>query len=114
MAAKVRLACGKVNAVATFNDTPSARAVLAQLPFDSLVETLPGQVYFSVPVNFQEEDAVEEVPDGTVAYWPAGSAVVIFFGGAPTTPVNVIGTLDSAPLEWRKVEAGDEVKVEKA
>jgi len=114
MAGKVRFTCDTLKMTATLNNTKTAAAVLASLPVDGLAQTMGGWVYFSVPLTLEEENAVEEVSSGMVAYWPASSAVCIFFGGQPPTPVNIIGSLNGNAMQWRDAVFGADIKAEKA
>ncbi|MFP4055508.1 MAG: cyclophilin-like fold protein [Candidatus Brocadiia bacterium] len=110
----IRIQAGSVQTTAQLNDTPTAQKVLEALPIDSTARLWGQEVYFETPVRDEERDAQAEVPSGTVAYWPPGHALCLFFGEAPASPVNVVGALDGDPQELAKVQAGDSVRVEKA
>ena len=59
------------------------------------------------------DEAREEVPPGTVAYWPPGRAMCLFFGQKPYSPVNVVGHLNGDPRSLTVVEEGEPVRVER-
>ena len=79
-------------------DTPTAKALLAAMPFESRAQTW-----------------------GTVCFWTEGDALALPFGRTPIStderpklanPCNVLGTIKDFSL-LRKVRAGDPVRVEK-
>ena len=110
----IRIRAGSVEMTATLNDTPTAKAILEALPFDSSAQLWGREVYFGIPVHMDEDDAQARVPSGTVGFWPPGDSLCVFFGQTPASPVNVVGTLDGDPNEFAKVASGDAVRVEKA
>ena len=96
---------------ATWTDgSPETRAALAEaLPVERAATRWGDELYFRVPVDVPPEDASAAVPVGAVAYWPAGSALCLFWGPTPAShgdepraaaPVNVIAELDDVePLQ---------------
>jgi Uncharacterized conserved protein len=51
---------------------------------------------------------------GTIAFWPMGSALCIFFGESqPYSPVNVLGKVTKNLEVFSKVKSGTVIKVEK-
>jgi uncharacterized protein len=86
---------------AELNDSATAQALIQELPLDAQASVWGEEIYFATSVEMAEgPDAVEEVPVGTLAYWPPGRAFCIFFGPTPVSrgtipraysPVNVIG-----------------------
>jgi len=80
------------------------------------------EIYFSIPVNAQEENSKSEVEVGAIAYWPPGSALCIFFGRTPASrgdkpraasPVNVFAKVKGDVALFRNVRDGDSVTIEK-
>ena len=115
MSEKVRFTTTKgLDMTATLNDSEGAAALVEHLPCEGLVQTLGAMVYFFVDFSVDEGEPTEEVEKGAVAYWPAGSALCIFHGGEPPSPVYVLGKVDGNPKEWRNVITGDAITVEKA
>ncbi len=107
---------------AVLNDTPTARSVLAALPFESTVITWGEEIYFQLPVYVPlEPDAQAEVDVGDLAYWPSMPAFCIFFGATPVSlhgepraasPVNIFGKLLYLDLPILKsIRDGDRVSV---
>ena len=114
MAQKVVLKSKDISMPATLDDSPAAGVVASNLPFTGLAQTRGAEVFFFVDFRIEPQNPAEEVPPGTIAYWPAGSAVCIFYGGTPVTPVEPVGKIEGDPDEWRKVVSGDEITMEKA
>ena len=115
-------ATGAVAAVMASENPKTAEAIWTALPIKGNANTWGDEVYFSIPVSLKEEKARAEVEVGSIAYWPPGKALCIFFGATPVSqhgepraysPVNVFAkvTTDSAAL--KKVRDGDQVTVEK-
>ncbi len=114
MPVKIIVSSGEVAMPATLNDTPAAATVASNLPIEGLAQTRGAEVFFFVDFPIDPGEGAEEVPPGTIAYWPVGSAICIFYGSRPVTPVEVVGTLDGDPTEWRNVVSGDSMRMEKA
>ena len=114
MGKRIRIISPKVTMQAVLNGSETAEKVWGILPCDSKARLYGDEVYFEVPLEMGEEDAQPQVPSGTIAYWPPGKCLCIFFGQTPASPVNVVGVLDGDPQEWAAVEASDEITVEQA
>lgn len=96
---------------ATWTDTnPETREALADaLPLAGEATRWGEELYFTTPVDVPPEDTRTAVPVGTLAYWPQGNALCLFWGETPASrdgepraasPVAVVATLDDvAPLE---------------
>ncbi|MFH1732630.1 MAG: cyclophilin-like fold protein [Planctomycetota bacterium] len=114
--AQVRITAEKagVALTATFNDSETARQILDALPLEGAANVWGDEIYFEIPVTTGEENPQADAPSGTVAYWPPGSALCIFFGQTPYSPVNVVGEIDGDETLLSKVGSGDTVAVERA
>ena len=53
-----------------------------------------------------------DVPAGTVAYWPPGKALCLFFGQRPYSPVNIVGQIEGDPHVLAKVRDQESARVE--
>ncbi len=125
---KIRIytnATGYVDAELTDEYSPETfRMVVNALPIESTAYRWGDEVYFSTPVTASEENAREVVEKGTIAFWPPGNALCIFWGPTPVSrtpdeirpasPVNVLGRVLGDPTVFSKVRSGDKIKVERA
>ena len=94
--------------------------ILAALPIKATAMTWGEEIYFDIPVSMDEENAVETVRKGDLAFWSVGSAFCIFFGRTPTTEtedeikpasaVNPIGCIQN-PDALKKHRDGEPVRV---
>jgi hypothetical protein len=122
--ARIRFDFGILTLDAELADTPTARAVLAKLPYDARVMTWGEEVYFDVPVEVErEKDARAVVTPGEVAYWPDGPCIALGFGRTPiskgdecrlASPCNIFGTIIADVKALHAVRAGTRVTVKRA
>ena len=108
----IQITLGGKSVTATLDESNTARLVAAALPFDSTARRWGDEVYFQTLLEAGEENAQADVPSGTVAYWPPGKALCLFFGQTPYSPVNVVGQIDGDPRVLSKVKDGEPVRVE--
>jgi hypothetical protein len=115
---------GPVTLEAELFDTPTADAIYAKLPFNSMAFTWGDEVYFSTPVRVNKEpDAKDVVEAGELAFWVEGDSIAIGFGPTPISRAkeirlaartNIWGKALGPVTQLRKVKDGDPIKVEKA
>jgi hypothetical protein len=96
---------------------------LAPRTIDTLVRKLPiegraalwkEEVYFETPIKMGEEKAKGTVEKGTIAFWPMGSAVCIFYGESqPYSPVSILGEITKNLELFGRVKSGTKIRVEK-
>jgi len=103
------------------------------ITFKKIVEALPiegvgyrwgDEIYFSTGIDVEEENAVEVVEKGTIAFWPPGRAICIFWGPTPASrsrneirpasPVNVVGRVLEDPTIFSRFRSGGIVRIERA
>ena len=111
---KIRIAAGNVTMDAELNDSATAKALWDKLPITASAQTWGREVYFKIPLHADAENAQAKVPAGTVAFWPDGDCLCIFFGQTPCSPVNVVGKLAGNPDEFERVREGDAILLEKS
>jgi hypothetical protein len=110
---RIRIAIGGIVVTVRLNKSRTARLLAEALPIESRAQLWGDEVYFTTPVSAAEEDPQAEVPSGTVAYWPPGKALCLFFGQTPYSPVNVVGQLDGDPNALAQVTDGQMVRVQR-
>jgi len=108
---RIRITFDRLSVTATLDDSRTARLLQDALPFESSANRWGDEVYFDTPVTAGEEHPQAEVPPGTVAYWPPGKALCLFFGQKPYSPVNVVGRIDGDPHVLAAVQDGEHVSV---
>jgi hypothetical protein len=114
MAQSIRIIAGEVEGTGTLNDSETADRIWEVLPISAEARTWGDEVYFPIPVDAAAQDAHEDVPSGTLAYWPPGKCFCIFFGQRPASPVNVVGELDGDAQQWSAVREGAAIRIERA
>ncbi|MCS7096029.1 MAG: cyclophilin-like fold protein [Candidatus Bathyarchaeota archaeon] len=88
--------------------------ILRKLPIEGRAALWKEEVYFEVPMRMGEEKAKNTVEKGTIAFWPMGSALCIFFGDSqPYSPVNVVGKITGNLDLFGKVKSGMVIRVER-
>ena len=122
--AMLRIIAGKVELLAELLDTPTARALLACAPFDSVASTWGEEVYFETPVEVPREAGARAVVEaGELAFWVEGNSIAIGFGRTPVSrageirlaaPTNIWGRALGDVRALKAVRAGDAVRVEPA
>jgi len=89
-------------------------AIVRKLPLEGRAAIWKEEIYFEIPVRMGEEKAKSTVEKGTIAFWPMGSALCIFYGESqPYSPVNIIGKVTKNLELFNKVKSGSIIKVEK-
>jgi uncharacterized protein len=121
---KLAVSMGEVKLVIALNESPTAKALIAALPFDSKAQTWGEEVYFSTPVSAKREvDAKQVVEPGTACFWCDGDAIALPFGRTPistdqrpklASPCNIIGRVEGDPKALARVKAGDKIHVSRA
>jgi uncharacterized protein len=106
---------GVGNALGEFHRFASPRttdALLRNLPIGGRVVRYGEEVYFQVPVKASSESPKSMVEVGSIAYWPMGVAVCVFYGPTkPYSPVNKIGRITEGLDLFRTVKEGTIVTI---
>ncbi|MCW3998139.1 MAG: cyclophilin-like fold protein [Candidatus Bathyarchaeota archaeon] len=91
----------------------SIDAIIRKLPFEGRAALWKEEVYFELPVKLGKEKAKSTVGEGTIAFWPMGSALCIFFGQSqPYSPVSILGKITKNLKLFKQVKSGNTIKVE--
>ena len=109
MSSEIVLTVGGVRLQARLNDSPIADALSARLPTDVRMSRWGDEYYGPVGLGMQNDpETMQEVEVGTLAYWPSGDSLCIFFGPTPmstgsapvaASAVSVIGTVTGGDLQ---------------
>ena len=92
----------------------TADAILRRMPIEGRIARWKEEVYFESGITMGLEKPKSKIDTGTVAFWPMGSAVCIFYGQTqPYSPVNIIGVVKSGLEIFMDVAAGAKIRLEK-
>ena len=120
---KLRVSADSATFEILLKDTPTAKALVAALPFEARAQTWGEEVYFTTPVSSKlEPDAKQIVEPGTVCFWTEGNALALPYGRTPISTderpklasrCNVLGRLAGDPREIGKLRSGEKLTVSK-
>ena len=122
MERKIRIKAGGVSVTAELNETRTAQAIWEALPINGQANRWGDEIYFSIPLKLEEENAQELVGMGDLGYWPPGAALCLFFGPTPmskgeeirpASAVNVFGRVTGDATVLKQVTSGAEVSIER-
>jgi hypothetical protein len=121
LVSRISITSGEISVEAELNNTETAKRIIEALPIEGSAQIWGDEIYFDIPISVEAEtDARADVEIGTVAYWPPGTALCLFFGPTPmsdgdqpraASPVNVVGEISDDLEPLRQVRAGDHVVV---
>ncbi len=87
--------------------------IVRKLPVEGRAALWKEEVYFEIPVKLGEEKAKPTVETGTVAFWPMGGAICIFYGKSqPYSPVSILGKVTKNLEVFAQVKSGTRIRVE--
>jgi hypothetical protein len=87
--------------------------IVRKLPVEGRAALWKEEVYFEIPIKMGEEKAKATVENGTIAFWPMGSALCVFYGQSqPYSPVSILGKITKNLELFRQVKSGTRIKVE--
>ena len=90
-------------------------ALLKQLPIEGRIARWKEEVYFETRITVGLEKPKSKVETGSIAFWPMGSAVCIFYGQTqPYSPVNIIGAVKSGIEIFKDAAAGAKIRLERS
>ena len=116
----ITLTIENVELQASLNDSPIAAALVSDLPADVRMSRWGDEYYGSIGLGMgNDRETREDVEVGTLAYWPTGDALCIFFGPTPVSTgpmpraasaVSVIGSVTGGNLDGLR-QLGSSVSV---
>jgi hypothetical protein len=87
--------------------------IVRRLPVEGRAALWKEEVYFEIPVKIGEEKAKPTVEIGTIAFWPMGSALCVFYGQSqPYSSVNILGKITKNLELFEQVKSGATIKVD--
>ena len=87
--------------------------IVRKLPVEGRSAIWKEEVYFEIPIKMGEEKAKPTVETGTIAFWPMGSALCVFYGQSqPYSPVSILGKVTKNLEIFKQVKSGMAIKVE--
>jgi hypothetical protein len=87
--------------------------IVRKLPIEGRAALWKEEVYFETPIKMGEEKAKGTVETGSIAFWPMGSAICVFYGESqPYSPVNILGKITKNLELFKQVKSGTKIRVE--
>jgi len=84
-----------------------------KLPLEGRAALWKEEIYFEIPVKMGEEKSKPTVEVGTIAFWPMGGALCVFYGPSqPYSPVSILGKITKNLEIFRQVKSGTRIRVE--
>ena len=125
MNSNIKIITKDLEFLVSLNNSKTSLKILEELPLESFVNRWGKEIYFNIPVQSELENGVELVDLGSVAYWPPGGSICIFFGKTPAStgekpqaasPVTIIGEIADKEIlsELEKIKDGEKIEVKKA
>ena len=113
----------QINLSATLNDSSTAQLIWDSLPIEGVLNVWGKEIYFSTPIQTQtDSDSTDIVNQGSVAFWPPGNAVCLFWGPTPAStgdecraasPVNIVGAINEDLEILNSVHSGTKIILSK-
>lgn len=86
--------------------------IVRKLPLEGRAALWKEEVYFEIPVKIGEEKAKSNVEIGTIAFWPMGGALCVFYGQSqPYSQVNILGKITKNLNLFKQIKSGTTIKV---
>lgn len=87
--------------------------IVRKLPIEGRAALWKEEIYFETPIKMGEEKAKSTVEVGSIAFWPMGSAICIFYGPSqPYSPVSMLGKITANLEIFRRVKSGTKIRIE--
>lgn len=105
---KIILDFGEFALEAALFDTAIARRFAGNLPLRVDLTQWGNELYGPAGIDLGEENPIEDIPDGGIAYTNRGGLVCVFFGQRPAWPVDYIGRIEEE--QWPRLLEKDSKK----
>ena len=123
MSKKINISAGEFLTTATLNNSSYSEKFYDSLPLEGSCQIWGDELFFSTSINMEEDDqSLEVVNIGDIAFWPPGSAFCIFWGPTPmsqgkeirpASKVNLLGSIDSQLSKIKNISAGTKILLSK-
>ena len=123
MSKKINISAGEFLTTATLNNSSYSEKFYDSLPLEGSCQIWGDELFFSTSINMEEDDqSLEVVNFGDIAFWPPGSAFCIFWGPTPmsqgkeirpASKVNLLGSIDSQLSKIKNISAGTKILLSK-
>ncbi len=89
--------------------------IVRRLPIEGRAALWKEEVYFEIPLKMGEEKAKPTVETGSIAFWPMGGALCVFYGQSqPYSPVSILGKITQNLEIFSQIKSGTRIRVEAA
>ena len=86
--------------------------MVRKFPIEGRAALWKEEVYFEIPIKMGEEKAKPTVETGTVAFWPMGGALCVFYGKSqPYSPVSILGKITKIWIFSSRLKAEHPLKL---
>jgi hypothetical protein len=87
--------------------------IVRKMPLEGRAALYKEEIYFEIPIKMGEEKAKPTVEPGTIAFWPMGSALCVFYGKSqPYSPVSILGKITNNLELFKQVKSGITIKMQ--
>jgi hypothetical protein len=87
--------------------------IVRKMPLEGRAALYKEEIYFEIPIKMGEEKAKPTVEPGTIAFWPMGSALCVFYGKSqPYSPVSILGKITSNLELFKQIKSGITIKMQ--
>jgi hypothetical protein len=87
--------------------------IVRKLPMSGRIALYKEEIYFEIPIKMGKEKAKSTVEMGTIAFWPMGNALCVFYGNTqPYSPVSILGEITKNLELFISAKSGTIIKVE--
>ncbi len=101
-AKQIELDFGEFKCMAELFDSKIAELFAENLPYEVELTHWGEEVYGPIDIDLGEEDPVDDVPPGGIAYSRQGNYICVFFGQIPAWSVEHIGQIPDG--QWELLE----------
>jgi len=123
MSKKINISSVNFHTTATLNNSRWSEYLYDSLPLEGPCQFWGDELFFSTSLNMEEDNqSLEIVAIGDIAFWPPGSAFCIFWGPTPmsqgkeirpASKVNLLGSIDSQLSKIKNLSTGTKILLSK-